>query len=121
MQRDGWRTAESPQLGCEDSAIAMPAVGAVALRADLGTQRNARIRVDTVHKAKGESLEAVLYMATREHIDAMLDGVGTELGRIGYVAVTRAKNLLWLGVPAAALPSLRQRLVDAGFREVGAV
>jgi len=87
---------------------------------DLGTQRNIRIRVDTVHKAKGESLDAVLYMATREHIVAMLDGVATEVGRIGYVAVTRARNLLWLGVPAAALPGLRQRLLDSGFREIGA-
>ena len=87
---------------------------------DLGTQRNTRIRVDTVHKAKGESLDAVLYMATKEHIEAMLDGVATEVGRIGYVAVTRAKNLLWLGVPAAVLPDLRQRLTDFGFREVGA-
>jgi hypothetical protein len=87
---------------------------------DLGTQRNARIRVDTVHKAKGESLDAVLYMATRDHVEAMLDGVATEVGRIGYVAVTRAKNLLWVGVPEAALPALRQRLMDFGFREVGA-
>lgn len=87
---------------------------------DLGTQRNTRIRVDTVHKAKGESLDAVLYMATRDHVEAMLDGVATEVGRIGYVAVTRAKNLLWVGVPAAALPALRQRLMDFGFREVGA-
>lgn len=87
---------------------------------DLGAQRNTRIRVDTVHKAKGESLDAVLYMATREHIEAMLDGVATEVGRIGYVAVTRARNLLWLGIPATALPGLRQRLTDFGFREVGA-
>lgn len=87
---------------------------------DLGTQRNSRIRVDTVHKAKGESLDAVLYMATREHIEAMLDGVASEVGRIGYVAVTRARNLFWLGVPAAALPNLRQRLTNLGFREVGA-
>ena len=64
-----------------------------------------RIRVDTVHQAKGESLDAVLYMANREHVDALLAGVGTEVGRIGYVAVTRARNLLWLGVPANALIS----------------
>ncbi len=87
---------------------------------DLGTQRNERIRVDTVHKAKGQSLDAVLYVATREHIEAMLDGVATEVGRIGYVAVTRAKDLFWLGVPATALPSFRQRLLDFGFREIGA-
>ena len=86
---------------------------------DLGTGRGAKIRVDTVHKAKGESLDAVLYIATKDHIEAMLDGVTTEVGRIGYVAVTRARNLLWLGVPAAALPDLRQRLIDFGFREAG--
>ena len=37
-----------------------------------------------------------------------------------YVAVTRARNLLWLVVPAAALPSLHQRLVDTEFREISA-
>lgn len=87
---------------------------------DLGSQRSARVRIETVHKVKGESLDAVLYMATREHIEAMLDGMSTEVGRIGYVAVTRARNLLWLGVPANALPRLRPRLVDCGFREVSA-
>jgi superfamily I DNA/RNA helicase len=106
-------------LGTKLTRRDLPHASLVAA-ADLGTQRNIRIRVDTVHKAKGESLDAVLYMATREHIVAMLDGVATEVGRIGYVAVTRARNLLWLGVPAAALPGLRQRLLDFGFREIGA-
>lgn len=76
-----------------------------------------RIRVDTVHQAKGESLDAVLYVANREHVIAMLAGVNTELGRIGYVAVTRARNLLWLGVPANALKDLRPALLAHGFRE----
>ncbi|HQW80945.1 MAG TPA: ATP-dependent helicase [Pseudomonadota bacterium] len=80
-----------------------------------------RIRVDTVHQAKGESLDAVLYMANREHVDALLAGVGTEVGRIGYVAVTRARNLLWLGVPANALDDLRPKLLACGFLEAGAV
>ncbi len=75
------------------------------------------IRVDTVHQAKGESLDAVLYLASKEHIKSMLTGVGTELGRIGYVAVTRARNLLWLGVPNNALAELRPALIACGFRE----
>lgn len=76
-----------------------------------------RIRVDTVHQAKGESLDAVLYLANREHVNAMLAGVNSEVGRIGYVAATRARNLLWLGVPANALAELRPALLACGFQE----
>jgi len=79
-----------------------------------------RIRVDTVHQAKGESLDAVLYLANREHATELLAGVTTEVGRIGYVAVTRARNLLWLGVPANALGDLRPALAARGFQELGA-
>jgi superfamily I DNA/RNA helicase len=79
-----------------------------------------RIRVDTVHQAKGESLDAVLYLANREHVNALLAGVDTEVGRIGYVCVTRARNLLWLGVPANALEELRPALLARGFQEAGA-
>lgn len=76
-----------------------------------------RIRVDTVHQTKGEGLDAVLYLATREHVSALLAGVDTEVGRIGYVAVTRARNLLWLGVPANALNDLRPALLAHGLQE----
>lgn len=89
--------------------------------ADLAANDDApRIRVDTVHQAKGESLDAVLYLANREHANALLAGVDTEVGRIGYVAVTRARNLLWLGVPANALEELRPVLLERGFQEAGA-
>ena len=86
---------------------------------DLAADQRPRIRVDTVHQAKGESIDAVLYVATRQHVQAMLNGVQTELGRIGYVAVTRARNLLWLGVPSNALRALRPALLAAGFQEAG--
>lgn len=56
------------------------------------------LRVETIHGVKGESLDAVLYLADREHVKAMVSGTGTELGRIGYVAVTRARDLFWLGI-----------------------
>jgi superfamily I DNA/RNA helicase len=79
-----------------------------------------RIRADTVHQAKGESLDAVLYLANRDHVTALLAGVNTEVGRIGYVAVTRASTLLWLGVPANALDELRPALLACGFQEVAA-
>ncbi|MBL1270208.1 MAG: DEAD/DEAH box helicase [Halomonas sp.] len=83
-----------------------------------GNFHRPRIRVDTVHKAKGESLDAVLYLTTKEHAQGLVDGVDTETGRIGYVAVTRARNLFWLGVPTNALEDLRPRLHDRGFKEL---
>lgn len=86
---------------------------------DLGANQTARLRIDTVHQVKGESLDAVLYIATKEHVSALLAGVGTEVGRIGYVAITRARNLVWLGVPTNALKELQPTLTAHGFEEIG--
>lgn len=61
----------------------------------------------------------MLYLATKEHVSALLAGVDSELGRIGYVAATRARNLLWVGVPANALAELRPALLACGFQEAG--
>lgn len=93
-----------------------PLIGAL----DLVDSDVMALRIDTVHKAKGESLDAVLYVATAEHAKAMLSGVGTELGRIGYVAVTRARVLLWVAVPQNALKELRSELLAHGFKEASA-
>lgn len=105
-------------LGRKLARTGLPA-GPLNAGVDLAAERGPRIRVRTVHQVKGESIEAVLYVATRPHVQAMLDGVETELGRIGYVAVTRACNLLWLAVPSAALREMRPTLLAAGFREAG--
>lgn len=85
---------------------------------DLALGEKLSIRVDTVHQAKGESLDAVLYMASKFHIELMLDGVDNEVGRIGYVAVTRAKRLFILGVPKSALGGLAPKLKAIGLREL---
>jgi hypothetical protein len=86
---------------------------------DLADSDTTALRVDTVHKSKGESLDAVLFVTTREHAQALLDGVTTDVGRIGYVAATRARNLLWVAVPHSALKELRPMLLAKGFKEVG--
>ncbi|HDS0927413.1 TPA: UvrD-helicase domain-containing protein [Pseudomonas putida] len=75
------------------------------------------LRVETVHQVKGESIGAVLYVATKANISAMLGGTATEDGRIGYVALTRAKNLFWLAVPDNCLGAMRPDLIKAGFNE----
>lgn len=77
-----------------------------------------RIRIDTVHQVKGESLDALLYVASKRHIEALLAGTGTELGRIGYVAITRAKYFFLLGVPSGSFKELKPQLDAFGFKEL---
>jgi hypothetical protein len=86
---------------------------------DLAQSDLPRFRVSTVHKVKGESLEAVMYVASKEHARALLDGTKTEVGRIGYVAVTRARNLFVLAVPENCLHEFEDELVEKGFRKPG--
>lgn len=93
--------------------------GALVSAEDLADDKVTSMRVDTVHQAKGESLDAVLYMTLRDHAEKMLAGVGTEIGRIGYVASTRARDLLWVAVPINALKDLRSLFEAKGFQEVG--
>jgi AAA domain len=75
------------------------------------------LRVETIHGVKGESLDAVLYLADKDHVKAMLDGTGTELGRIGYVALTRASNLFWLGLLADDAVTYKNALLQHSFVE----
>jgi hypothetical protein len=74
--------------------------------------------VDTVHQSKGESLDAVLYIATaKDHIRNMLDGTNTEIGRIGYVALTRARYLFVLAVPKTNIKEFEPELKSLGLKE----
>jgi superfamily I DNA/RNA helicase len=75
------------------------------------------LRVETIHGVKGESLDAVLYLADKDHVKAMIDGTSTELGRIGYVALTRACNLFWLGLAKEDSQTCRDALLQHGFVE----
>jgi hypothetical protein len=87
---------------------------------DANTERaviDAALRVETIHSVKGESLDAVLYLADKEHLKALVNGTGTELGRIGYVAVTRARNLFWLGILKADADTYRSALTGHTFME----
>jgi superfamily I DNA/RNA helicase len=72
------------------------------------------VRVDTVHQVKGESIGAVLYIATEQHASALIAGAGTENGRIGYVALTRARDIFWLAVPQQSYQRLVHRAAVVG-------
>jgi superfamily I DNA/RNA helicase len=74
-----------------------------------------KFRMSTVHKVKGESIDGVMYVASKSNIEEMLAGTQTENGKIGYVALTRARNLFVLGVPAKAIAELEPLLKASGF------
>ena len=88
--------------------------------ADLASQQGLPIRVETVHQVKGESIRGVMYVATKEHVRELLDGTSTEVGRIGYVAVTRAKDLFLLAMPTAVAAEFAAELHARGFKSLAA-
>ena len=93
------------------SGKALPPAPVSSVKADAAKP----LRVDTVHGAKGETLDAVLYIVTKGHLERLLAGTATEIGRIGYVAVTRPRDLLWVGVPAADFEASRPALEAVGL------
>lgn len=86
---------------------------------DLVSAGPATFHVSTVHQVKGESIDAVMYVANKDQIRKMIDGTTTEVGRIGYVAVTRARDLLILAVPENCLKEFEPELVGCGFKKAG--
>jgi superfamily I DNA/RNA helicase len=83
---------------------------------DLGENDTTGIRVDTVHQVKGEGIPVVLYLARTKDITKLLQGATSEDGRIGYVAVTRARDLLLLAVPNTAKKSVLDGIEAKGFK-----
>jgi hypothetical protein len=96
---------------------ARPLIAVAGLAVDVG----AIFRTSTVHKVKGESLEAVLYVAQKGHVRALLNGTGTEEGRIGCVALTRARDLFVLAVPDNCLAEFAAELQAVGLKRVGLI
>lgn len=73
------------------------------------------LRICTVHQAKGESIGAVLYVTKTKDLKNLLQGPTNEEGRIGYVAVTRACDLLFVAVPAGIDGATTKDLEAKGF------
>lgn len=79
----------------------------------IATDGQPAFRTSTVHQVKGESLEAVLYVAKKPQVRALLGGTGSEEGRIGYVALTRARDIFVLAVPDTCLKEFEPELQAA--------
>ncbi len=117
------------KLNKEYGYVEMPNIGMKLAKKQLADQPmvqtnqqktvvDARLRIETVHGVKGASLDAVLYLAERAHVKALIEGTGTETGRIGYVAVTRARDLFWLGILSGDATIFQKDLVAHAFVEV---
>ena len=77
------------------------------------------IRQETIHQVKGESIDAVLVLGSAKFFNAVVDsvtkGVSSEDRRVAYVAMTRARHLLVVGLPAAHFDKHRARWMSWGF------
>lgn len=63
-----------------------------------------KIRQETIHQVKGESIDAVLVLGSSKFFNSVVaaieEGKNTEERRLAYVAMTRARHLLVVGLPA---------------------
>ena len=78
------------------------------------------VRHDTIHQVKGESIDAVLVIGSTKFwnsvIRAARRGDSTEDRRLAYVAMTRARHLLVVGLPKRHYDKHIGTWVDWGFR-----
>ena len=87
---------------------------------DINSAKRAKIAVKTIHSAKGESYDAVLFLSdvkkrgkNSDHFCSWLNDNGEER-RCAYVAVTRPRYLLCLGLPTLD-DGQRKKIEDFGF------
>ena len=92
----------------------LPDVGPL-LAVDFGQNEWIGLRCGTVHSAKGEGIPAILYLTTKRDVEAMVAGTTDEEGRIGFVAVTRARDMLVIGIPKQTSKDVVDALVQRGF------
>lgn len=114
------------KLGFEESelkeAIRAPQNTANLPIADINDAKTAKIAVKTIHSAKGESYDAVLFLSdvkkrgrNADYFCNWLNDSGEER-RCAYVAVTRPRYLLCLGLPTLD-DGQRKQIEDFGFKK----
>ena len=78
------------------------------------------VRQDTIHQVKGESIDAVLVIGSTRFWNSVMaairNGDNTEDRRLAYVAMTRARHLLVVGLPKGHYDRHSKAWVEWGFR-----
>lgn len=98
------------------TARGLPETGPL-LAVDLGQNDWSGLRLGTVHSAKGEGIPAVMYLTMKKDLDALVAGTDEEEGRIGFVAVTRARDLLVVAIPKKTKSDIITKLQGLGFAD----
>ena len=79
-----------------------------------------KVRQDTIHQVKGESIDAVLVIGSTKFWNSVMaavrSGDNTEDRRLAYVAMTRARHLLVVGLPKGHYDKHSKTWVEWGFR-----
>ena len=78
------------------------------------------VRHDTIHQVKGESIDAVLGIGSTRFWNSVMaavrNGDNTEDRRLAYVAMTRARHLLVVGLPKGHYDKHLKTWMEWGFR-----
>ena len=79
-----------------------------------------KVRQDTIHQVKGESIDAVLVIGSAKFWNSVMaavrNGENREDRRLAYVAMTRARHLLVVGLPKGHYDKHVETWVEWGFR-----
>jgi superfamily I DNA/RNA helicase len=80
------------------------------------------IRQETIHQVKGESIDAVLVLGSTKFFNSVVSAIeeseNTEERRLAYVAMTRARHALVVGLPASHFDMHAEKWVRWGFRTI---
>ncbi len=78
------------------------------------------IRQETIHQVKGESIDAVLVLGSAKFFNSVLKAIdnneNTEDRRLAYVAMTRARHALVIGLPATHFDNHAAKWLNWGFK-----
>ena len=130
---DAWITSMRTQLGCLVDELGLQCEGmlghhikATGLSEEQKTlplfesvDEFPSVRQDTIHQVKGESIDAVLVIGSTTFWNSVMaavqSGDNTEDRRLAYVAMTRARHLLVVGLPKGHYDKHSKTWVDWGF------
>jgi hypothetical protein len=80
------------------------------------------IRQETIHQVKGESIDAVLFLGSAKFFNSVVSSIdsneNTEDRRLAYVAMTRARHLLLIGLPATHYDAHAAKWIQWGFKTI---
>lgn len=99
------------KTGLDDAQITIPLFETQALFPP--------IRQETIHQVKGQSIDAVLALGSTKFwnavVDSIVNGENSEDRRLAYVAMTRARHLLVVALPASHFDAHVEKWKKWGF------